>query len=120
MSDPGVDDVVADVEALGEFVDADLVVVQRGRVGDAVVPAQPADVVFVERAAARGQLAGLVELLGELRVGVRRAEFAQQVGDLGGAGARGLGSQDRELVAGAGAPGDADLDLGPVGRRRSA
>ena len=114
--DPLVDDVVGDVEALSDVVDAELVVAEWGWRGDAVVPAQPAHGVLVERAAAGGQLTGLVETVGELGVGVRGPEFAQQLGDFGGArGAGGAGSQDGQLFAVARAPVDPDADLGVVG-----
>jgi hypothetical protein len=51
LVDPAVDDGVADVEALGEVVHADLAVWQLRRGGDAVLPAHPADAVFGEWAA---------------------------------------------------------------------
>src|SRR5207342_384828 len=60
LPDPDVDDMVADAEEFGELVDAELVVVQRGGRGDAVLPAQPPDAVLVERTVAGGQVTGLV------------------------------------------------------------
>jgi hypothetical protein len=79
LVDPSVDDGVADVEALGEVVDADLADGQLRRRRDAVLPAHPADAVFGERAAAGGEPAGLVEVIGELLVGVGRAELADDL-----------------------------------------
>jgi hypothetical protein len=87
LVDPSVDHGVADVEALREVVDAEFVCGQLGRGWDAVLPAHPADAVFGERTAAGGQPAGLVEVRGELLVGVGRPELADDLGHGLGAGA---------------------------------
>ena len=81
-----------------------------------MLPAQPADAVFVERAVAGGLVTGLVEVLGELGVGVGWAQLAQDLEhDLGALGAGGSGPQHGQLVAGARAPMGADADLRLVG-----
>ena len=116
MLDPDVDDVVADVEALREFVDAELVGGERRRRGDAVLPAQPANLGLVERLSGACEVAGVVEVVGELRVGVRGPELVQDVADGGRARvAGGAGAQHGQLVTGAGAPVDPDAEVGLVG-----
>lgn len=81
-----------------------------------MLPAQPADAVLVEGTAAGREMAGLVEVLGELGVGVGRAEVAQDLEhDLRACAAGGRGPQHGQLVAGPRAPVDPDADLGLVG-----
>lgn len=82
-----------------------------------VVAAQVADRGGIEDPARSGQVAGDVELVGELGVGVGGAEPSDELNG-GGVGAAPLGdahgSGDDELVAGAGVPADPDPGLGQI------
>jgi hypothetical protein len=115
-ADPDVDHVVADAEVFGEVVDAEFVGVDPGWGRDPVSPAQPADAAFVERAAARGEVTGVVEVFREFGVGMRGSKGAENLEGLFGAGVAGGGrAQDGELLACAGAPVDADAEFRLVG-----
>src|ERR671937_2213162 len=104
-TDPVVDGAIRDAECLGDLADGQLAVARPcGRVGNLVAPTDPLHVLGRERAAAARGYAGGVELLSDLRVGVRGRETASQLDRLRG-GACGLGARlrslDRVFLAGA-------------------
>src|SRR6266487_1071806 len=115
---PVVDGVGADAKTLGDVGHAQLAGGEGCGCWHVVDVAEPAHGLDVERSPAAGQVAGLVQLVGQLGVGSLGAEPPQQLDhavwgaprlDGGGAAA------GEELLGSARVPADADAELGPVG-----